>query len=331
VVKMAVIVTLVTKGYSLGWIVALIVIGEAFFVAMVFGLIVREVGFPKPVLDGLKQYLSFSIPQIPAGALFWIISASDRYFITHLLNLSQTGAYSASYTLGSLLALFYAPIGFVLLPSVSRFWERGELAKTRSYFEYSTRLFLTLAIPTAAGLGILSQPLLGILASSEYMVGGGLVLLVALGTIFLGLYQINAYVILLVQQTRWLPVMIGIAAATSAGINLALIPKVGIMGAATSAIVSYFILAAIVTVWARRAISYRIDLKFLGKVIGATAIMAFCLKFIPTTSIWYVILAIVAGAAIFALGLWLLRAFSAQDRRLIKEAVSGINPGLWRG
>jgi O-antigen/teichoic acid export membrane protein len=331
VVKMAVIVILATKGYSLGWIVTFIIVGEALFIAMVFGMIIKEIGFPKPASEGLKHYLSFSVPQIPAGVLIWVLVASDRYFITHLLNLSQAGTYSASYALGSLISSFYVPIGFVLFPSVSKFWEQEEPLKVKSYFEYSTRLFLALAIPTAAGLYILSQPVLGILTTSEYMVGGSLVLLVALGAIFLGIYQMNVYIILLVQQTKWLPLMIGIAAATSAGINLALIPKVGIMGAAISAIVSYFILAAIVTVWAGRAISYKMDFKFLGKVVLATFVMAFCLRFMPTASIWYIILAMIAGAAIFALGLWLLRAFSAQDRKLIREAVSGMNPRLWRG
>jgi len=331
VIKMAVIVSLATAGYNLGWILAFIIVGEAILVAMVFGMIIREIGFPKPALEGLRQYLPFSVPQIPAGALLWVVAASDRYFITHLLNLSQVGTYSASYTLGSLISLFYMPIGFVLLPSVSEFWEQKELAKTRNYFEYSTRLFFALAIPTAAGLYILSQPLLGILTTSEYMVGGSLVLLVALGTMLLGIYQINVYIILLVQQTKWLPLMIGVAAATNAGINIALIPKIGIMAAAISTIVSYFILAAIVTVWARRAIGYKMDLKFLGKVVGATVIMAFCLRFIPTNNVWELVLAIIAGAAIFALGLWLLRAFSAQDRRLIRETVSGMNPRSWRG
>ena len=73
------------------------------------------------------------------------------------------------------------------------------------------------------------------------------------------------------------------------------------------------------------------DFKFLGKVVGATVIMAFCLRFIPATSVLGVISAIVAGAAIFAFGLWLLKAFSAQDRKLIKETVSGLNPKLLRG
>jgi O-antigen/teichoic acid export membrane protein len=141
----------------------------------------------------------------------------------------------------------------------------------------------------------------------------------------------NTYIILLVEQTRWLPLMIGIAAATNAVINIALIPRIGIMGAAVSTIVAYSVLATIVMVWARRAISYKMDFRFLGKVIGATVVMALCLRFMPIGSGWRLVLAIIAGTAIFALGLWLLRAVSVQDKRIVKEIVLGLNPKLSRG
>jgi O-antigen/teichoic acid export membrane protein len=278
-------------------------------------------------VEGLRGYLAFSIPQIPSGILLWVIGASDRYFITHLLNLSQTGIYSASYAIGSLISLFYFPLHVVLFPTVSRLWEQKELSRVRNYLEYSTKLFLTLALPGAAGLYILSQPLLGILTTSDYLVGGGLVLLVALGTMLLGVYSINSYIILLVQQTKWLPLIMAIAAVANAGINLALIPKIGIMGAAISAIVSYFIMAAIVTVWANRVISYKVDIKFLAKVIAGALLMAVCVSFIHIGGILGIIIVAIAGIIIFALWIWLVRAFSIADRKLIKEIIMGLKQG----
>lgn len=331
VVKMALIVILAVAGYSLEWIIVCLIIGQALFVAMVLGMIAREIGFPQPGFEGLKGYLAFSLPMLPTGALMWIINSSDRYFITHLLSLPQAGIYSASYILGSLVSLFWTPIGFVLFPTISKFWEQKDLAKVKSYFEYSTKLFLTLAIPAAAGLYMLSQPLLGIVTTAEFMVGGTLVLLVALGTVFCGLYNLNVYVIYLVQKTKWLPFIFTIGAVTNALINIILIPKVGIIGAAISTIVSYFVLSAIITVWARRAISYKMDFKFISKVVLATLLMVFCLRFIEIGSALSIVLAVIVGVAIFSLGLLLLKAFSKQDRRLIREAFSGLNPKLWRG
>ena len=304
--RITLIVILARAGYNLNGIIAYLVAMDAAIVAGIFGMIIREIGFPKLDFTGLKGYLGFSLPQMPSGILFWVINASDRYFITHLLNLSQAGVYSASNVLASAISQLFSPITFVLLPTVSKLWEQKEPQRVRSYLEYSTKFFLTLAIPAVAVLYILSQPLLRILTTSEFLVGGEIVLLVAVAMIFAGTYYINLYIIYLVQQTKWIPLLIGVAAMTNAVINIALIPMIGIMGAAISTIVSYSVLAAIVTVWARRAISYKMDFMFLAKVIAAALLMAFCLNFIKIGGILGIIIITAAGATIFALGLWLL-------------------------
>jgi len=324
--KMVLIVALASAGFKLEWVISCMVAVEAIFVIAVFSMIIRDIGLPLPNLAGLKAFLAFSVPQIPSSILMWLVGVSDRYFITHFLSLSQTSVYSTSDTLGGLIALFYSPINFVLLPIVSRLWENKRTADVRIYLEYSTRLFLTLAIPAAFGLALLSQPLLKILTTSQYLAGSELVLLVAFGTIFLGIYEINMYIILLVQQTKWLPLMILGATVISVGINTTLIPRIGIIGGAIATIASYFVLAAIVTVWAKKAISYRFDYKFLSKVMAAALVMALCLYFLDANGILGIILAVIVGTVIYGGALLLMRAFSEQDKRLVRETLTEIIP-----
>jgi O-antigen/teichoic acid export membrane protein len=301
---------------------------EAVFFCIIFGIIVRGTGFPIPNFSGLRSFLAFSVPQVPSGILLWIIASSDRYFITHFLDLSQTGVYSSSNVLGGVISLCFTPINYVLYPAVSKAWEQKRISEVKNYFEYSNKLFLTLAIPGAAGIAILSQPILTVLTTSQYLAGWELVLLVAIGTIFLGIYQNNAYIILLVKQTRWLPLMILVASATSLGVNFMLIPRIGILGAAISNIASYLVLAAIVSWWARKTINYHFDVKYLGKVIAATIMMSLCLYFLKTGGVWRIIAAIICGIIVFGIVLFVLRAFSRQDKILIKQTLGGRVP--WR-
>lgn len=326
--KMVLLVALASAGFKLEWLIDGMIAIEAIFVILVFTMIIGDIGLPMPSLAGLKTFLTFSVPQIPSGILMWILSLSDRYFITHFLDLSQTSIYSTSYNLGSLISLFFTPISFVLLPIISRLWDKGRSADVRLYLEYSTKVFLTMAIPAAVGLAVLSQPLLKILTTSGYLAGSELVLLVAFGTLFLGIYQINVYIILLVKQTKWMPLMILIAAIINVGINGALIPRIGILGGAISTIASYFVLAIVVTIWTRKAISYKFDLKFLGKVIIATLIMALCLCFFNANGILQITLAIITGMVIYGSALLLMRAFSAQDKHLVSQTLKGIIPRL---
>ena len=326
--KMAVIVILSLAGYGLGSVMGCIVAGETIFVIIIFLMIVNEIGWPWPTMRGLKGYLAFSIPLLPGGILYWALSVSDRYFIANLVNLNQSGIYSASFSVGSLISLFYSPIQVALFPVLSRLWEQNEQLKVRNYLEYSNKLFVTLAIPAAAGIYIVSQPLLGLLATPEYAAGRGLVLLIAVSVILSGLYQLNVFVILLAQKTKWLLPITATAVAAYISINLVMIPILGITGAAIAALVAYLILAVIVCVWSRTVIKYSIGLLFMIKVIAGALLMAWCISFFQMDGILGILIAAVAGVSIFSLLMWLLRAFSAGDIKLIKEIILGLRQGV---
>jgi O-antigen/teichoic acid export membrane protein len=324
--KMGLIVAIVLSGLALQWVVASMIFVDLLFIFYVLFIIVREDGFPVPNFKRLREFLAFSIPQIPVSILAWIMSASDRYFITHFLNLSETGIYASSNSLAGLISLFYFPIGYVLFPVVSKAWEQNRKGETKIYFEYSARLFLTLAIPAAIGLSLVSQPLLKILATSEYLAGIKLVLLIAISQVFAGVYQINEYIVFLVKQTKWLPIIIVISAGISIGINVILIPYIGITGAAISKVVAYLVLAVIVTVWIKRAIGYNYYFGYIGKIVVASLLMAVCLYFLKIGGIAGIVVSVIIGSAIFISAMLLMKAFTEQDKRLFKQVFKGIMP-----
>jgi len=124
-----------------------------------------------------------------------------------------------------------------------------------------------------------------------------------------------------------LPLLFAIAVLTAVGIDLISIPRIGITGAAISTFTCYFILAAIVLVWSKKLINSEIDFKFLAKVIAGTFLMTFCLSFIKINGVLGIMVVAVAGVAIFALWMWLVRAFDTDDLKLIKEIILGLRSG----
>ena len=326
--QMVILAILAVSGFTLTWIILSNIVIQGLFVVLSFGLIFLETGMPTLNFHRLKGYVLFSIPTLPSHLVLWIMDSGTRYFIAHILGISQTGIYSVSWSLVNLCAFFITPIAVNVFYTISGLWEKGEVQKVKSYLEYSNKIFLTLAIPTVVGITILSQPLLKILTTSEFLTSEGLVLLLGIGIIFSGVYQISVYVIFLIKQTKWLPFVIAIASIISMGSNLVLISRIGILGAAVSSAISYFVLATIVTLWARRAIRYTVDLKFLIKVVAGSLVMALCLYLIRFDGVFGIILAVIAGAAIFGIALFLMRAFSAQEMQLIKGTISGLVPRL---
>jgi O-antigen/teichoic acid export membrane protein len=332
-IQLSLIVLLALFKYPLLTIVISQILIEIIFVLLVYILIFREIGFSIPNIKNIPKYLSFSLPQIPNSVLIWILNSSDRYFIIYYLNLVEVGIYSVSYSLGSLITLFYSPISFVIYPIISKCWNNGEFEEVNRYLEYSTKIFLALSIPASIGLYALATPLLKILTTSQFAVGGELTLLVALGTIFLGLYQINSYIILLVHQTRWIPLMTGLSSVTNIILNIILIPKTGITGAAIATLISYFTLAVIVIYWARKEVNYHIDLKFLLKVIVASVTMAIIINVLLILLVKYGILQIllcifIGSISYFAL-LFIFRAFSESEKKFIYSTYNDLKINLF--
>ena len=306
------------------WLIIITQLGVEFiFILLLFTSITKKIGLKKPNTAHIKKYLSFGVPQIPSAALLWIMDSSDRYLITGFLGLSQTGIYSASYGIGTLMYLFYFPISFVVFPVVTRLWEKGDISGVKRYLEYSTKIFLFLGIPGFAGIYVLSKPLLVILSTSAFAVGGGiLTFLIALSTIFLGIYQINLYIIYLIERVKLMPIIVGLSALTNILINIVLIPKIGIIGAAISTLVSYALLALIVMIWAKSSIGYRFDPIFISKVIISSFLMLLIIQFIPVTNIITLLIAILVGTIVYVVFTLILKTFSVEDKKYLYNLIS---------
>ncbi len=332
-IQLSLIVLLAFFKYSLLVIVISQILIEIIFVILVYILIFKEIGFSIPNIKNIPKYLSFSLPQIPSSVLIWILNFSDRYFIVYYLNLVEVGIYSVSYSLGSLISLFNFPISFVIYPVISKCWNKGEFDEVNIYLEYSTKIFLALSIPASLGLYALATPLLKILTTSQFAVGGEIILLVAFGTIFLGLYQINVYIILLVQRTKWIPLMTGFSSVANIILNIILIPKIGITGAAISTLISYFTLAVIVSYWARKEVNYHIDLKFLIKVITASIIMAIFISILSLllvkSGILQILLSVLLGSISYIVILFIFRAFSESEKKFIYSTYNDLKLNLF--
>jgi O-antigen/teichoic acid export membrane protein len=326
VIIMALVIALASQGVGLEWIFVSVIAAYGAMAVIFFFMIVREIGWPTPNVTRLKSFLAFSLPQIPSFVLLWLIASSDRYFITHFLGLSQAGVYQSSYQLASMTRLFYSPVVYVLYPTLSKMWDETRFGEVRSYLQHSIRLLLTLGIPAAMGIALLSQPLLDLLTTEDYLAGSELVLLISIGTVLLGINQINQQIILLEKRTKILPLIMAVASIVSVSMNLILIPRIGILGAGISNICSYFVLAVIVTIWAGKSVGYSFDYFYLAKVVGATIPMAVGIYFLKSSSGWDILLAIILGSTLFILGLYLLKAFSEKDKVLVKRTLTSLVP-----
>jgi len=284
--------------------------------------VVRTVGIYVKVHNlksTLKDLFKFSLPFIPNIPLGWILASSDRYFIVHLLSLSENAVYSVAYSLANVLSLFYMPLGFVAYPLLVEFWEKNQKSAVRDIFEKSSRVYIFFVIPSIFGLYVIGPKLILILATSDYIVPSTLILWVCLGILFLGFEQINVYIIHLTKKTYYTTFIISIAAVLNIVLNYFFIKAIGIEGAAISTFISYLFLATFVAFLARKELHYSFDIKFTLKCIFASLIMLFVIRQVAISSIFMMLLSILLGAGIYLALTIFLRCFTKEDIKDIKH------------
>jgi len=297
--QIGLIVAAVLLGYQLSGVITAVIISGTLFTVIALITIFRQTGFQLPRFSNMKSYLKWGIPLTPNAAILWIINASDRYMVSYFLGVAAAGVYSAAYAIGHYASFAMMPVGIVLYPIISKTYDEGNLDETRNYLKYSLKYLMMIAIPAASGLSILAKPLLQLLTTPEFAEGSTVVPFVAFGAVLHCFFQICVYIIHLVGKTHITVRLLGTSAALNVIINLVIIPRMGIIGAAIATFVAYGVLGMLTLAVTRRYLKFNLSLPFIAKSVFASAVMTLCIWLLKPESIAIVIISIVAGIIIY--------------------------------
>ena len=318
--QVALISYLVFSGFGLlGAIIALLIIRALLF--LIGFLVIRpEIKLSIPSLSVLKPYLVFSLPLLPFALSLWIVQLSDRYIIGYFLGLEAVGIYSAAYSLGNVVAFFWAPMSFVLLPTITNFYEDNKIQEVKTYTSYSLKFYLVFAIPALFGLSVLSRPLLQTMTTSEFVSGYFLIPIIALATLLFKSSFVNANILQLLKKTKRVALIYALSALVNIVINFILIPLIGILGAAISTLVAFSV-HFVISHLASRELPFDIDLKFITKCIISSAIMGAVVFVLNPAGATSIIVSIVVGAAVYFLALTLLKGVRREEYAFLTDIV----------
>lgn len=324
-IQVILVVTAVLLGYSLGGVITAHIVSGVLLIIICLFIAFKQLGFHLPTFSNMKAYLKWGIPLTPNAAMLWIISISDRYMVSYFLGVGAAGVYSASYSLGQYAAFALAPLGVVLYPTISKTYDEGKRKETAEYFKYSIKYLMMISIPAAFGLSILAKPLLTILTSPDFISGNSLVPWVAGGAVLNCFFQTSVYIIHLVGKTHITIRFLAVAAILNITLNLILIPRIGMVGAAIATFISYGVLALLTLFVTRRWLKYNLNLPFISKSIASSCIMAVAVWLISPATIPAVTGSISLGILIYFGVLFALKGLSKQEiiffTNLIRENI----------
>lgn len=285
-------------------------------------VVIKQIGFTFPKFTHIREYLRFGLPSIPSNVSSWVMHLSDRYIIAFFFGVIAVGLYSPAYTLGDMLALLVAPFAFILTPFLSESYDNKKIDDVKKYIYYSLKYFLIIAIPAAFGLSVLSQPLLKILSNNEIASQASMITpLVSFSTVLYGLTVILSEIVYLVKKTSIIAKAWGLGAFLNIVLNLIIIPRYGIVGAAATTLFSYTVVYVIIYFASKKYLDYQFDSYGLAKSILISILFIPIVVILNPDSIGRLILTVLLCSVLYVSLSYLLRVFDKNELKFIKNLV----------
>lgn len=230
----------VLTGYGIFGAVMGYFIASLLMLIMMGFLIISEIGIAIPKFINFKEYISFGLPTVPGNLSSWTVRLSDRYMIGLLLGMTYVGYYSPGYELGTVISIFIAPLSFMLPAVLSKHYDENSITEVQKILQYSLKYYLLLAIPSVIGLSLLSESILMILSTPEIAKESYIITpFVALATLLFGVYAIVMQVLILDKNTKITGIIWVVAAIINVGLNIIIIPYLGIITAALTTLIAF--------------------------------------------------------------------------------------------
>jgi O-antigen/teichoic acid export membrane protein len=318
--ELALVVSLVLTGYGIWGVVIAMLVARVVIDATMLGIIISRIGIRLPVFSKLKAYLRFCVPMILDNLSSWITGSSDRYVIVFFIGVASVGIYSAAYNLAAIILFFSAPLGIVLTPTLAKLYDENLMNEVRTHLTYSLKYFLMLAIPAVCGISILAKPLLQILSTPEFIPTGALVVpIIALSLLLVGVYVIFSQVFVLIKRTGIIGISWATAALLNLGLNIAFVPRFGVIAAAFATLTSYSLVTAIIVFFSTRHLRFDIKVSFILKSLAASGVMSLIVWKLDPAGIINVIWVIVLGILLYFGSLLLMKGLSLNEIRFFRE------------
>lgn len=233
---------LASLGFGVVGVVTGIVLGYLVAGAWL-GFLHRTVPSGHKNLPGMQgELLRYGLPLTLTFALDFIVSSSDRLLLGVLAGVAAAGAYSAAYDLAQQgMTALMMTVNLGAFPMAVRAMETGGPAALQAQLQRHAVILLGLALPASVALVVLGPTLASVALGPEFR-SAAAVLIPIIGVAALA-GGLKAYYFDLAFQlgrdTRRQVWVSGAAAIANVVLNLAFIPRFGVIGSAWATVASF--------------------------------------------------------------------------------------------
>jgi len=236
----------------------------------------------------LKKLLAFGLPLVPMNVAFWLFSNADRLMLSRLATLEEVGLYSIAAAMAAVLMLLQTSVGQSWLPHAIKVYEENR-EQAAEVFKKTMVFLLAASGVVVTGFVALAQEVIFILVPPAYYASFAAIPFLAAGFLFFTSAQVSAVGIMVKNKTVYIMLACWLVAVINIGLNILLIPRLGIAGAGAATGMSYILFAASYAFISRRLWPVDYPLKtiavLLGVPLGAVAAISLVAFFGPSIAL----------------------------------------------
>jgi O-antigen/teichoic acid export membrane protein len=219
----------------------------------------------------LREMNKFGLPLVPSALALWAINFVDRLFVAHYKGQGEVGVYSVAVRVSS--AIVFILIAFRTAWPAFAYSIEDDREARRTYAYVLTYLVLITCWASLA-LGALAPWIVDLLSAPPFHRAQEAVALLSFAAAAYAGYTVLAIGSGRARRTQFNWVVTGSGAAVNIGLNVVLIPRYGMVGAAISTLVSYVALMVGMTLYSQRVYpvpyQWRRVLTAAGAAVGLT-------------------------------------------------------------
>ncbi len=183
----------------------------------------------------------YSLPFTITNVSSFIYRSIDIFLILHFLGSFAVGVYGVAYAATKFMGMFSTAFNYLGTPVASELEHGGNVEEVMVIFRSVIRWLVIGSVCVFIPLGIFSSEFISIIYDSKYASGGAALTLLAAGFAATNVLSIHSPILQALGHSKTLSFNSIAAAIVNIGLNLFLIPRHGIMGAAVATVLAFLL------------------------------------------------------------------------------------------
>ncbi|HLD79106.1 MAG TPA: flippase [Candidatus Nanoarchaeia archaeon] len=317
ILKPIFIFPLVLLGYTIsGAVAGYILTGFTswFFSWYATGIRITQKAFHSS-LDLLKK----AFPIMMISFTYVLLNNIDLYLLKHLLESNYAaGIFSAADNLARTSPQLFFALAFTIMPAISAALAKQELLLAKKYITEALRYLLLILLPITVMVSATATPLVTLFYSSSFADSGAVLQILIFGSMFFAMFTVlNSVAIGAGDSSKalWSSVLLIVVSTI---LNLILIPKYGVQGAAIATAATALLGVLIILLYVRIKFKAGFQWGSSLKIIAASLVIYLLARSIPVSGLWLALEYCLLGI-IYLLLLLILGEIQEKDYQLVKK------------